>query len=62
MFVTATTLERVDLFGGIAYTGTPSCYVVGAGSRGAGYVGIAIEDPDSLSVVGVAEPVINCLL
>lgn len=50
------TENRIARFGGIEYDGTPSCYVVGAGSRGAGYVGIALEDPDSLSVAGVAEP------
>jgi predicted dehydrogenase len=48
--------DRIGRFGGIKYDGTPTCYVVGAGSRGSGYVGIAIEDPDSLRVTGVAEP------
>lgn len=47
---------RAQRLGGYSYERTPACYVVGAGSRGAGYVQISIEDPTSLRVTGVAEP------
>lgn len=48
-------VDRIAKFGGIPYEGTPTCYVIGAGSRGTGYAKMALENPEYLNVVGVAE-------
>jgi len=50
---------RAERLRGYTYTKTPRCYLVGAGSRGAGYCQMAIEDPDALQVTAVAEPMIQ---
>lgn len=48
--------SRAALFGGYMYTGTPTCYIIGAGSRGVGYAKMALESPELLRITGVAEP------
>lgn len=48
--------NSVPFFGGIKYDTTPRCFIIGAGSRGAGYARLALEDPGALFIAGVAEP------